>query len=87
MEIGANKHWESSLFWGDEMWLHLWILECELQAVRSLFSRWSDHEVHRGPQAKQPSFTEGTCPHDWSPHFPKVNYTVTRELGLWYVDC
>lgn len=68
------------------MWLHLWILECELQAIRSLFSRWSDHEVHRGPHAKQPSFTEGTCPHDWSLHFPKVNYTVTRELGLWYVD-
>lgn len=58
MEIGANKHWESTVFWGDEMWLRLWMLECELKAVRSLLSRQSDQEVHRGPQAKQPSFTE-----------------------------
>lgn len=44
------------------MWLRLWMLECELQAVRGLLSRQSDHEAHRGPQARQPSSLSEPAP-------------------------
>lgn len=57
-----------------------------LEALGGLLSKRSGHDVHRGPQTKQPGFTERTCPSDWYANLSNVKYVVVRELGLWYMD-